>query len=437
MQRPVRLIGTSYDWTRELASCDPDYYRWNQWFFVRLFEKGLAYKREAPVNWCPVDQTVLANEQVEDGRCWRCGAEVERRNLAQWFFKITDYVERLLAGLDRLDGWPERIKAMQRNWIGKSEGVTFVVRRRERRGADRGLHHARRHGLRRDVRRGRARASGGREDPRAHAQVAQAASKSSPRSLAQQERARAHAADGEDRRADRRVRDQPALAREDPDLGHELRARRVRYRRGDGRARARRARLRLRPQARAADRAGDHDGRRVAARAADRGLRRRRQADRVRRVHRHEVGERAARDRRPARSDGPRRTTTHYRIRDWLVSRQRYWGTPIPIVYCEKDGTVAVPDDQLPVVLPKDVQFTGQGSPLATTRRSCVTTCPRCGGPATRDPDTMDTSWTRHGTSSAISTRTTTSRVPAARIINGIVITGGDSCPKWESCPSP
>ncbi len=125
MRRQIRLIGTSYDWTREIASCDPEYYRWNQWFFIRMFERGLAYKREAPVNWCPIDRTVLANEQVENGRCWRCGAAVERRNLAQWFFKITDYVERLLAGLDRLDGWPDRIRTMQRNWIGKSEGVTF------------------------------------------------------------------------------------------------------------------------------------------------------------------------------------------------------------------------------------------------------------------------------------------------------------------------
>src|ERR1700761_1326466 len=126
MQRQVRLTGAGYDWTRELASCDPEYYRWNQWFFNRMFEQGLAYKREAPGNWCPVDRTVLANEQVENGRCWRCGAAVERRNLAQWFFKITAYVERLLAGLDRLDGWPDRIKAMQRNWIGRSEGVTFA-----------------------------------------------------------------------------------------------------------------------------------------------------------------------------------------------------------------------------------------------------------------------------------------------------------------------
>src|ERR1700734_3618312 len=125
MRRQIRLMGTSYDWSREVATCEPEFYRWNQWLFLRLYERGLAYKREAPVNWCPQDQTVLANEQVQDGRCWRCGHLVERRNLSQWFLKITDYADRLLAGIDRLDGWPERIKTMQRNWIGRSEGVTF------------------------------------------------------------------------------------------------------------------------------------------------------------------------------------------------------------------------------------------------------------------------------------------------------------------------
>ena len=125
MVRQIRLMGTGYDWHREIATCDPEYYRWNQWLFLRLYEQGLAYKREAPVNWCPNDQTVLANEQAEGGVCWRCGAAVERRNLSQWFLKITDYADRLLRDLDQLTGWPERIRSMQRNWIGRSEGVTF------------------------------------------------------------------------------------------------------------------------------------------------------------------------------------------------------------------------------------------------------------------------------------------------------------------------
>ncbi|MBC5809919.1 MAG: leucine--tRNA ligase, partial [Candidatus Eremiobacteraeota bacterium] len=125
MQRDIRLMGTGYDWSREFATCDASYYRWNQWLFVRLYEDGLAYKREAPVNWCPKDQTVLANEQVQDGRCWRCDTLVERRNLSQWFLKITDFADRLLEGIERLSGWPDKIRTMQRNWIGRSEGATF------------------------------------------------------------------------------------------------------------------------------------------------------------------------------------------------------------------------------------------------------------------------------------------------------------------------
>src|SRR5665213_206477 len=126
MERQVRRMGTSYDWTREIATCLPEYYRWNQWIFLRLYEAGLAYKREAPVNWCPNDKTVLANEQVVDGRCWRCEHLVERRSLSQWFLKITDYADRLLNDLEKLDGWPERTRTMQRNWIGRSEGVRFA-----------------------------------------------------------------------------------------------------------------------------------------------------------------------------------------------------------------------------------------------------------------------------------------------------------------------
>ena len=125
MRRQLRLLGTSYDWSREIATCEPEYYRWNQWLILRLYEAGLAYKREAPVNWCPQDQTVLANEQVVNGRCWRCDHLVERRNLSQWFLRITEYADRLLDDLDTLTGWPERTRAMQRNWIGRSEGVTF------------------------------------------------------------------------------------------------------------------------------------------------------------------------------------------------------------------------------------------------------------------------------------------------------------------------
>ena len=128
MSEQIRRLGAMYDWRRELASHKPDYYRWDQWLFLKLFEQGLAYKAEAPVNWCPNDQTVLANEQVVDGHCERCGHEVIRRKLSQWFFRITDYAERLLDDIEKLEHWPERVRTMQRNWIGRSEGATFTMR---------------------------------------------------------------------------------------------------------------------------------------------------------------------------------------------------------------------------------------------------------------------------------------------------------------------
>jgi len=128
MRGQLKRLGLAYDWERELATCDPDYYRWEQWLFLRLFKKGLVYKKTAPVNWCPNDVTVLANEQVIDGRCWRCDTEVERKDLSQWFMKITDYAEELLADLDKLEGWPDQVATMQRNWIGRSEGVDHSSR---------------------------------------------------------------------------------------------------------------------------------------------------------------------------------------------------------------------------------------------------------------------------------------------------------------------
>ncbi len=390
MQRQVRLMGTGYDWTRELASCDPEYYRWNQWFFIRLFEKGLAYKREAPVNWCPVDRTVLANEQVENGRCWRCGAEVERRNLAQWFFKITDFVERLLAGLDRLDGWPDRIKAMQRNWIGKSEGVTFAFDI-ENVEAQIDVFTTRV-----DTIFGATFVAVAPEHP-AVAKIIERMPRSRHRietfaaSLANKselERTQlmektgvptgAYAINPLSREkipiwvtnyvlaeyGTGAVMGVPAHDERDFDFArkHALPIAQV-ITNADGTLHA------------PLTEAYVEDGKLIASGEY--------------------IGMKSANARRAIaarlQAMGRGRTTTHYRIRDWLVSRQRYWGTPIPIVYCDKDGAVAVPDDQLPVLLPKDVQFTGQGSPLANDENFMRTTCPRCGGAATRDPDTMDT----------------------------------------------
>ncbi len=390
MQRQLRLIGASYDWTRELATCLPDYYRWNQWFFVRLFEKGLAYKREAPVNWCPVDKTVLANEQVEQGCCWRCGAAVERRNLAQWFFKITDYVERLLAGLDRLDGWPDRIRTMQRNWIGKSEGVTFSF------DVENVEAQIEVFTTRIDTVFGATFVAVAPEHP-AVAKILERMPKSrhrveefaaSLKSKSELERTQlmektgvptgAYAVNPLSREkipiwvtnyvlaeyGTGAVMGVPAHDERDFEFAHKHRLPIAQViTTPDGSLRA------------PLTEAFVEDGKLIASGEY--------------------IGMKSAAARRAiaARLEamGRGKTSVHYRIRDWLVSRQRYWGTPIPIVYCPTHGTVAVPDGQLPVLLPKGVQFTGQGSPLANDAAFINTTCPTCGGPATRDPDTMDT----------------------------------------------
>jgi leucyl-tRNA synthetase len=390
MERQIRLMGTGYDWTREFATCDPGYYAWNQWFFLRMFEQGLAYKREAPVNWCPIDQTVLANEQVENGKCWRCGATVERRNLAQWFFKITDYADRLLAGLDRLEGWPERIKTMQRNWIGRSEGVTFSF---DVENVDATIDVFT---TRIDTVFGVTFVAVAPEHP-AVAKILAAMPKAARkveefaaglRTKSELERTQlmektgvptgAYAINPLSREripiwvtnyvlaeyGTGAVMGVPAHDERDFDFAkkHGLPIAQV-ITDPEGTLQAPLAAAYIEDGKLIAS--GEYSGMKSA------------------------VARRALASRLEAMGHG--KTTINYRFRDWLVSRQRYWGTPIPIVYCEKDGIVGLPDDQLPVLLPKSAQITGQGSPLANDPAFMNTTCPKCGGPARRDPDTMDT----------------------------------------------
>ena len=388
MRRQVRLIGTGYDWSREFATCDPAYYRWNQWLFLQFYEHGLAYKREAPVNWCPHDQTVLANEQVIDGRCWRCDSIVERRNLSQWFLKITAYADRLLADLDKLEGWPERTKTMQRNWIGRSEGVqlSFGVENSDARisvfttridtvfGVTY-LAIAPEHPLTAQITTKRQR-------------DAVAAFTESLRSKSELERTSLMEKDGvftgafainplsheripvwatnyvladygtgavmgvpahDERDFDFARKHALPIAQVIAQPGADLREPLTAAYTDEGRLLA----------------SGDFTGMSsVRARKAI--------ADRLVALG---IGE----------------THVNYRFRDWLVSRQRYWGTPIPIVYCEQCGEVPVPDDQLPVLLPADVPITGEGSPLARDAAFINTSCPKCKGPARRESDTMDT----------------------------------------------
>jgi leucyl-tRNA synthetase len=390
-----RAWGISIDWSREIASHKPDYYRWTQWIFLRLFERGLAYRAEAPVQWCPVDQTVLANEQVIDGHCERCGSLVEARNLEQWFFKITDFADRLLEGFDLLDSWPNHVETMQRNWIGRSEGaeVTF---RCEDPGIDFPVFTTRPDTLfgatffvvapeHPDVQRladgtGHEAAVRAYVDESIRESAAERASEERTKTGVPLGRTVTNPVNGEqipmfvadyvlmeygtgalmavpahDRRdfdfatafdlPIRKVvtpRDQvdPAEAMDEPFLGHTDDEVLVNSDGYDG--------------------LGSQEAKgRIVTDLEERGL-----------AH-------------PA---------VNFRLRDWLLSRQRYWGCPIPVVYCEDHGIVAVPDDQLPVELPDIEDYAPKGkSPLATATEWVNTTCPTCGGPATRETDTMDT----------------------------------------------
>jgi leucyl-tRNA synthetase len=390
MQRQIRLMGAGYDWSRELATCDPVYYRWNQWIFLRMYEDGLAYKREAPVNWCPRDRTVLANEQVEDGRCWRCQSVVERRNLSQWFLKITAFADRLLEAIDRLDGWPEKIRLMQRNWIGRSEGVTFSfdVEQIEDRISV--------YTTRVDTLFGVTYLALAPDHPlvekivarHGHERSAVEAFAASVKNKSELERTSLMEKTGVFTGAYARnplsneripiwvtnyvlaeygtgaVMGVPAHDERDFEFARKM-----------GLPIARVIEDPHAPSDRPMTEAYVEDGRLIAS-----GDFSEMKSERARQA----IG-----DRLTALGRGER--TVNYRIRDWLISRQRYWGTPIPIVYCPDDGEVAVPDEALPVLLPPNVPITGEGSPLARDAAFLETTCPRCGGPARRESDTMDT----------------------------------------------
>jgi leucyl-tRNA synthetase len=388
MERQVRLMGTGYDWSREIATCTPEYYRWNQWLFLRLYEKGLAYKREAPVNWCPNDQTVLANEQVIDGRCWRCDHPVERRNLSQWFLKITAYGDRLLADLEKLEGWPERTRTMQRNWIGRSEGTQFsfaVENSQERISV---------FTTRIDTVYGVTYLAVAPEHPvvenivtkrqqtavRDFAESLKSKSELERTSLMEKQGVFTGAYAVNPLSHERipiwvtnyvlaeygtgAVMGVPAHDERDFEFArkHGLPVAQVITPPGGD--------LEVPLQAAYVD-----EGRLIAS-GDFTGM----SSTRARKA----ITERLV-------ALGIGEAQVHYRFRDWLVSRQRYWGTPIPIVYCSQCGEVPVPDDQLPVVLPQNVPITGEGSPLARDASFINTTCPKCGAPARRESDTMDT----------------------------------------------
>jgi len=386
MRGQLQRLGFAYDWSREIATCDPEYYRWEQWFFTRLVEKGLAYKKTAPVNWCPHDQTVLANEQVIDGRCWRCDTEVERREIPQWFLKITAYADELLAGLDRLDGWPEAVKAMQRNWIGRSEGleIDFPVQ---------GDGTLTVYTTRPDTLMGVTYLVVAAEHP-----LAQAAARDNPELAAFiEECRRTQVAEAALETMEKRGMPTGLTARH-PLTGEAVPVwvgNYVLMGYGTGAVMAvpahdqrdwefaRRYGLPMKQVIAPADggpvdlAAGAYTERGV---LVDSGP-----FDGLDFQGAFEAIARALEEK------GLGRRRVNYRLRDWGVSRQRYWGCPIPIIECPRCGSVPVPDEQLPVRLPEDVELTGEGSPLARLESFVATTCPRCGGPARRETDTFDT----------------------------------------------
>ncbi len=384
--------GISIDWSRELGTHEPAYYRWTQWIFLKLFERGLAYRTEAPVQWCPKDATVLANEQVVDGRCERCGTPVESRKLEQWFFKITDYAERLLSDFTKLEDWPEHVLTMQRNWIGRSEGAEVIFR------CDDPAIEFPVFTTRPDTLFGATFFVLAPEHPELERLVAGTEAEGAVREYVDQ----AMRASVEERGDEEREKTGVPLGREviNPVNGEAIPmfvADYVLMEYGTGAIMAVPA----------------HDERDYEFATAfhlpitrviegqddeiskdDEGLPYPGDGAMVNSGQFDGKHNREAYDEIVAwlAKEGRGRPAVNYRLRDWLVSRQRYWGAPIPIIYCEECGMVPVPEDQLPVELPEVDDYQPKGkSPLAAAEDWVAVDCPKCGAAARRETDTMDT----------------------------------------------
>jgi leucyl-tRNA synthetase len=390
IREQMHRMGWAFDWSRELSTHKPEYYRWTQWLFLRFYERGLAYRKEAPVKWCPNDQTVLANEQVVDGRCERCGAEVEAKSLTQWFFRITDYADALLDEMELLEQWPERVLTMQRNWIGRSQGARVVFR------VDGSGEELPVFTTRPDTLFGATFFVLAPEHPLVPSLVA-----GSEQEAAVLDYVRRTAARSEVERAEKE-KDGVFTGRHavNPVNGEAIPiwvADYVLMGYGTGAI-----------MAVPAHDERDHafaeqygiEIRQVVTPSggdtADAGAFVSHSADEVL-VNSGEFSGLSSPDGKAAitaslAEQGVGEETIAYRLRDWLLSRQRYWGCPIPIVHCDECGEVPVPDDQLPVVLPEIDDYLPKGrSPLAAAEDWVATTCPRCGSAARRETDTMDT----------------------------------------------
>ncbi len=387
MRDQLKRLGFAYDWDRELATCQPEYYRWEQWLFTRLLKKGMAYKKTAAVNWCPHDATVLANEQVIDGCCWRCDTPVERREIAQWFMKISDYAEELLADIDKLEHWPEQVRTMQRNWIGRSEGVELQFAVAE----DAPLTV---YTTRPDTLMGVTYVAVATQHPLAlkaaesNAELAAFIDSCKTSGVAEADMATmeklgmdtgfkaTHPITGEQvpvwaanfvliEYGSGAVMSVPGHDQRDFEFAKKygLPIKQVIYPQDGSEASIDEAAY---VEKGVLKNSGEFDG--LTSQQAFEAI-----ADRL-------------------CSAGKGEKQVNFRLRDWGVSRQRYWGTPIPVINCESCGAVPVPEEQLPVVLPEDVAFAETvGSPIKQMPEFYQTTCPSCGGEAERETDTFDT----------------------------------------------
>jgi len=392
MRKQLKSLGLSYDWDREVATSSSSYYKWTQWLFLQLYKKGLAYKKKSSVNWCPSCETVLANEQVVNGGCERCKTQVDKKELEQWFFKITEYAERLLQDIDKLDGWPEKVKIMQKNWIGKSEGamVNFTIE-----GSDEKITVFT---TRPDTIYGVSFMVLAPEHPLVQ-ELVKGTEYEEP---AKEFRKKAEHMSEIDRTSAEGEKEGLFLGRYviNPMNGKRVPlyiANYVLMDYGTGAVMgvpahdqrdfefATKYNLPIVPVIKPKDdeidienldRAFEAEGIMINSGPFD-GL---------------DNKEGIAKIIEYMEEKGIGQSKVNYRLRDWLISRQRYWGAPIPIIYCDKCGIVPVPEEDLPVLLPTDVKFTGKGnSPLSTSESFVNTTCPGCGAAAKREVDTMDT----------------------------------------------
>jgi leucyl-tRNA synthetase len=391
IREQMHRMGWAIDWGREISTSDPEYYRWTQWLFLRFFERGLAYRKEAPVKWCPNDQTVLANEQVIDGHCERCGAEVEAKSLTQWFFRITQYADELLDEMELLEQWPDRVLTMQRNWIGRSKGarVTFRV---EGSGEELPVFTTRP-----DTLFGATFFVLAPEHPLVSQLVVGSEHEAEVLDYVRRTAARSEV-EREGKEKDGSFTGRYAINPVNSESIPIWVADYVLMGYGTGaimavpahderdHAFAERYGIEIRAVVRPADGDEPEDGGAFSAHSADEVLV---NSGEFTGLPSPEGKERIV---EWLEERGLGEATIGYRLRDWLLSRQRYWGCPIPILHCASCGEVPVPNDQLPVVLPDIADYVPKGrSPLAAAEDWVRTTCPQCGGPAQRETDTMDT----------------------------------------------